>query len=74
MGLSTTDTRIGIVSSSGVLRVTVPPKQSWLLILLEIVVISVGVKLVYGPWASMSLLLPPFWRYCQFSPNDYSEA
>jgi hypothetical protein len=63
MGPSTTDTRIGIVSSSGMLRVTVPPKHSWLLILLEIIVISVGVKWIYGLWASMSLLLHvlTFW-------------
>ena len=49
-------TRIGIISSSGMLRVTIPPRRSWLLILLEIAVSLVVVIWVYGSWTKMSLL------------------
>ncbi len=56
MGPSKTCTRIGIASSSGMLRVTVPPRRSWLLILLEIAVFLVGAIWVYGLWARTSLL------------------
>ena len=38
------------------LRVTIPPKRSWLLILLEIAVSLVVVIWVYGLWAKMSFL------------------
>jgi hypothetical protein len=47
MEASTTGERIDIVSSSGMLRVVLPPKRSWFLILLEIVLTSVGVIWVY---------------------------
>jgi hypothetical protein len=56
MGTSETGTRIGVISSSGLLRVTIPPRRSWLLILLEIVVFLVVLIWVYGLWAKMSLL------------------
>ena len=56
MGTSETGTRIGIVSSSGMLRATIPPRRSWLLILLEIAVFLVGAIWVYGLWARMSFL------------------
>jgi len=38
------------------LRVTIPPRRSWLLILLETVVFLVGAIWVYGFWERMSLL------------------
>jgi hypothetical protein len=56
MEASKTGERIDIVSSSGMLRVVLPPKRSWFLILLEIVLTSVGVIWVYTLWARLSLL------------------
>jgi vacuolar-type H+-ATPase subunit I/STV1 len=56
MGTSEAGTRIGIISSSGMLRVTIPPRRSWLLILMGIAVFFVGAIWVYGLWAKVSLL------------------
>jgi hypothetical protein len=56
MGPSKAGTRIRIVSSSGMLRVTIPPRRSWLLILLEIAVFLAGVIWVYGFWTRISPL------------------
>jgi hypothetical protein len=69
MGSSKTDTRIGIVSSSGMLRVTIPPRRSWLLILLEIAVFLVGAIWVYGLWARMSLLLQALFIWALLSAS-----
>jgi integral membrane protein DUF2244 len=38
------------------LRVTIPPRRSWLLILLETAVFLVGAIWVYGLWGKLSLL------------------
>jgi hypothetical protein len=57
MGPSKTDTRIGIVSSSGMLRAAIPPRRPWILILLEIAGFLVGAIWVYGLWARTSLLM-----------------
>jgi hypothetical protein len=54
MEASKTGERIDIVSSSGMLRVVLPPRRSWFLILLEIVLTSVGVIWVYTLWARLS--------------------
>jgi hypothetical protein len=56
MGPSKAGTRIRIVSSSGMLRLTIPPRRSWLLILLEIAVFLVGMIWVYGFWTRISAL------------------
>ena len=56
MGPSKTVTSIRIVSSSGMLRVTIPPTRAWLLILPEIAVFLVGVIWVYGFWTRISTL------------------
>ena len=55
MGPSTAGTRIRIVPSSGMLRVTIPPRRSWLS-LLEIAVFLVVVVWVYGFWSRISPL------------------
>jgi len=56
MGAGNNDSRISLVFSSGVLRVTIPPKRSWVLILLEIVVFSVVLVWAYSLWAKTSFL------------------
>src|SRR5579863_3226873 len=56
MGRSNTRSRIDLVFSSGMLRVTIPPRRSWFLVLLEIAVFSIGLIWVYGLWARVSLL------------------
>lgn len=43
------------------LRVTIPPRRSWLLILLEIAVFLVGAIWVYGLWARTSLWFHVFF-------------
>jgi hypothetical protein len=56
MGSSKAGTRVRIVSGSGMLRLTIPPSRSRLLILLEIAVLLVGMKWVYGSWTRISAL------------------
>ena len=56
MGSSKAGTRVRIVSGSGMLRLTIPPRRSWLLILFEIAVFLVGVIWVYGFWTKISTL------------------
>jgi hypothetical protein len=56
MGPSKAGTRVCIVSGSGMLRLTIPPKRSWLLILFEIAVFLVVMIWVYGFWTRISTL------------------
>jgi hypothetical protein len=53
-------TKIGIVASSGILRVTVPPRRSWLLIVAAIAADVVFVAMVYSGWSQMPLWLRLF--------------
>jgi hypothetical protein len=56
MGPSKAGPRIRIVSSSGMLRVTIPPRRSWLLMLLEIAVVFAGMAWAYSLWMRISTL------------------
>jgi hypothetical protein len=49
--------RIGIVASSGILRVTVPPGQSWFFILVVIAANAAVAVVAYNGWAQMPLWL-----------------
>jgi hypothetical protein len=49
-----------IVTSSGILRVMVPPGQSWFLIVIAIATDVVFVAMIYNSWAQMPLWLRLF--------------
>jgi hypothetical protein len=49
--------RIGIVASSGILRVTVPPGQSWFFILVVLAAKAAVAVVAYNGWAQMPLWL-----------------
>jgi hypothetical protein len=50
--------KLEIVASSGILRVTVPPRQSWLLIVVAIATDAFFVAMIYRSWAQI-----PFWLH-----------
>jgi hypothetical protein len=52
--------KIEIVASSGILRVTVPPRQSWLFIAIAIVADVAFVAMTYNSWAQTALWLRLF--------------
>jgi hypothetical protein len=52
--------KIEIAASSGILRVTVPPARSWLLILAAIAADVVFVAMTYSSWSQMPLWLRLF--------------
>jgi hypothetical protein len=46
--------KIEIVASSGILRVTIPPRRSWIIILAAIVADVVFVAIIYSSWTTTS--------------------
>jgi len=60
MDLFKRNAKIEIVASSGILRVTVPPRRSWLLIVAAIATDVVFVAMTYSGWSQMPLWLRLF--------------
>lgn len=56
MNAFNTDPRIDVVTSSGMLRVTVHPRLPWLVMLFEVAAVITFAVVTYRNWASMSLL------------------
>ena len=54
MNWPSTDPTIEISKSSGILRVVVHPARSWLVVLLELGVLTASAAVIYENWASMS--------------------
>jgi hypothetical protein len=60
MKLGGSSTKVDIVAASGVLRVTVSPRQHWLWILSEAVLIVLFSRYAFRYWAAMPLILRVF--------------
>src|SRR5271156_4503337 len=55
MDLFKRSAKIDIVASSGILRVTIPPGRSWLLILAAVAADVIFVAIIYSSWATTSV-------------------